>query len=346
LDAHRAVDHWKAKGLDFSRLFHAVPAEKGVATHNCESQDHDIAHVLDRDLIAASMPAITGAERVSIERPIHNTDRTVGAMLSGEVAKRHGHAGLPEDMIRIRLNGAAGQSFGAFLARGVTLELEGEANDYVGKGLSGGRVVVAPSRNSRLVAEDNIIVGNTVLYGAIAGECYIRGVAGERFAVRNSGAVAVVEGVGDHGCEYMTGGCVVVIGATGRNFAAGMSGGVAYVYDESGDFARRCNQSMVELEPVAAEEEANAKYEGQKNDLEAHGLVHVMHDMTRDDAARIRTLLRNHVRYTGSKRAEWMLAEWEGVLPKFVKVMPVDYRRALLEMQAAQAPRAAVGGGR
>jgi len=346
LDAHRAVDHWKAKGLDFTRLFHTVPAEPGVATFNCESQFHGIDDVLDRDLIVEAMSAITGAERVVLDKPIRNINRTVGAMLSGEVAKRHGHAGLPDDMIRIRLHGTAGQSFGAFLARGVTLELEGEANDYVGKGLSGGRIIVAPSRNSSLVAEDNIIVGNTVLYGAIAGECYLRGVAGERFAVRNSGAIAVVEGVGDHGCEYMTGGCVLVIGATGRNFAAGMSGGVAYVLDESGDFAKRCNHAMVELEPVAAEEEANAKYEGQINDLEAHGLVHIMHDMTRDDAARIRTLLRSHVRYTGSKRAQAMLEDWDNVLTKFVKVMPVDYRRALLEMQAAQAPKAAAAGGR
>ncbi len=234
--------------------------------------------------------------------------------------------------------------FGAWLAQGVTLELEGEANDYVGKGLSGGRLIVAPPKTSRLVAEDNIIVGNTVLYGAIEGECYFRGVAGERFAVRNSGAIAVVEGVGDHGCEYMTGGCVLVIGATGRNFAAGMSGGVAYVLDEAGDFERRCNLAMVELEPLVAEEEANAKYEGQSNDLEAHGLVDVMTDMTRDDAIRIRALLRGHVHYTGSKRAHDILLNWEYYMPKFVKVMPVDYRRALAGTQRTQEPLLPAGG--
>ncbi|MDA8231091.1 MAG: glutamate synthase large subunit [Magnetospirillum sp.] len=344
LDVRAAIDHWKAKGLDFGRLFHRV---EGRPVFSCESQDHGIDTVLDRALIAEAMPAIDGKHRVVIEKPVYNTNRTVGAMLSGEVAKRHGHAGLPEDMIHIRMKGTAGQSFGAFVARGVTLELEGQANDYVGKGLSGGRLVVMPPRSSTLPAEENIIVGNTVLYGAVEGECYFRGVAGERFAVRNSGAIAVVEGVGDHGCEYMTGGCVLVIGPTGRNFAAGMSGGIAYVLDEAGDFDRRCNLAMVELEPVAAEEEANAKYEGQRNDLEAHGLVNVMHDMARDDAMRIRTLLRSHVHHTGSKRAHDILLNWEYYMPKFVKVMPVDYRRALLEMQRAQEPRlAAAAGGR
>ncbi|HSV29563.1 MAG TPA: glutamate synthase subunit alpha, partial [Candidatus Omnitrophota bacterium] len=216
--------------------------------------------------------------------------------------------------------------------------------DYVGKGLSGGRIVIYPPKASKIVAEENIIVGNTVLYGAVEGECYFRGVGGERFAVRNSGAIAVVEGVGDHGCEYMTGGCVLVIGPTGRNFAAGMSGGVAYVLDEAGDFDKRCNMAMVDLEPVAAEEEANCKFEGQCNDLEAHGLVDVMHDMTRDDASRIRALLHNHHHYTGSKRAHDILLNWEYYMPKFVKVMPVDYRRALQEMQKAQAPKLAAGG--
>ncbi len=346
LDTSKAVDHWKAKGLDFSRLFHQAEAGPGVPVRRCEAQEHDIDKVLDRELIAEGMPAIAGERRVVIAKPVRNIDRSVGAMLSGEIAKRHGHAGLAEDMLRVKLAGTSGQSFGAFLARGVTLELEGQANDYVGKGLSGGRLIVRPPQGSHLVAEDNIIVGNTVMYGAIDGECYFRGVAGERFAVRNSGAIAVVEGVGDHGCEYMTGGCVLVIGATGRNFAAGMSGGVAYVLDEAGDFARRCNLSMVELEPVAAEEEANAVYENQAGDLEGHGMVDVMHDMTRDDSTRIRTLLRSHVHYTGSKRAHDILLNWEYYMPKFVKVMPVDYRRALLEMQRAQDPRPLAAGGR
>jgi glutamate synthase (NADPH/NADH) large chain len=345
LNTNKAIDHWKAKGLDFTRLFHKVQVGPEVPVHNCEAQVHDIDDVLDRDLIKAAQPALVDRQRVRIARPVRNINRTVGAMLSGEVAKRYGYAGLPTDTIAVKLNGTAGQSFGAFLARGVTLELEGEANDYVGKGLSGGRVVIYPPKASKIVAEDNIIVGNTVLYGATDGECYFRGVGGERFAVRNSGAIAVVEGVGDHGCEYMTGGVVLVIGPTGRNFAAGMSGGIAYVLDEVGDFPKRCNMAMVELEPVAAEEEANVKYENQAGDLETHGLVELMSDMTRDDASRIRALLRHHRHLTGSKRAHDILLNWEYFMPKFVKVMPVDYRRALLEMQKAQEPRAAIGGG-
>jgi len=345
LDTRAAVDHWKAKGLDFSKLFHRIETGPDVAIRQIEPQVHEVDDVLDRDLIQAARPAIAGEYSVRIERPVRNVNRSVGAMLSGEVAKHHGHAGLPADSIHIRLHGTAGQSFGAFLAAGVSLELEGEANDYVGKGLSGGRIVIYPPKISDIKAEENIIVGNTVMYGAIGGECYFRGVAGERFAVRNSGALAVVEGVGDHGCEYMTGGCVVVIGATGRNFAAGMSGGVAYVLDETGDFAKRCNLAMVELEPVAAEEDVNCKVEGQCGDLEAHGLVELMADMTRDDAQRIQALLRNHHQFTGSQRANEILLNWETYMPKFVKVMPVDYRRALLEMQKAQDPKRAVAGG-
>ena len=346
LDTRDAITHWKAKGLDFAKLFHQIPAGPGIATRQCEIQDHEIDAVLDRELIAEARPALEDRVSVRITKPVRNVNRTVGAMLSGEVAKRYGHAGLPGDTIHVKLAGTAGQSFGAFLARGVSLELEGEANDYVGKGISGGRIAIYPPKVSKIVAEDNIIVGNTVLYGAIEGECYFRGVAGERFAVRNSGAIAVVEGVGDHGCEYMTGGVVLVIGATGRNFAAGMSGGIAYVLDEAGDFAKRCNLSMVELEPVASEEDANVRHENQAGDLEAHGLVEVMGDMTRDDAARIQALLRNHQHYTGSKRAHDILLNWEYYMPKFVKVMPVDYRRALLEMQKAQEPRVVAGGGR
>jgi len=274
---------------------------------------------------------------VRIEVAIRNHNRSFGAMLSGRVAERYGHAGLPDDTIFIGAQGTAGQSFGAWLAKGVTVDLQGEANDYVGKGLSGGRIVVRPPARSALArAEDNIIVGNTVLYGAIAGECYFRGVAGERFAVRNSGATAVVEGVGDHGCEYMTGGVVVCLGPTGRNFAAGMSGGIAYVLDESGDFARRCNLAMVELEPIPAEDEALEAMYHQGGDLGAHGRVDLSRDMTRFDALRLRQLVEQHLHYTGSAVAQRLLAHWAESLPKFVKVMPVDYRRALTQLLAEQ----------
>jgi len=258
-------------------------------------------------------------------------------MLSGEVARRYGHAGLPEDTISVSLTGTAGQSFGAFLARGVSLYLTGDSNDYVGKGLSGGRVVVRQPQNARRDPMENIIVGNTVLYGAIAGEAYFQGVAGERFAVRNSGAVAVVEGCGDHGCEYMTGGTVVVLGDTGRNFAAGMSGGIAYVIDEDGTFKTRCNMAMVELEPVPEEEQVNEKEYGAYNDLESHGRVDVMSDLTANDAERLRTLIANHARYTHSKRAAEILADWPRYRPLFRKVMPVEYRRALAEMAKEKA---------
>ncbi|HYC24920.1 MAG TPA: glutamate synthase large subunit, partial [Roseiarcus sp.] len=255
LDRAQAIEHWKARGLDFTKLFHKPKAGPDVGIYRSQPQDHAIANVLDRQIIAAARPAIEFGRHVRLDLPIRNCDRSTGAMLSGEIARRYGHAGLRDETIHIKLKGSAGQSFGAWLAHGVTLELEGEANDYVGKGLSGGRIVVYPPREATKIApERSIVIGNTVLYGAIAGECYFRGVAGERFAVRNSGAIAVVEGAGDHGCEYMTGGVVVVIGVTGRNFAAGMSGGIAYVLDETGDFAERCNLSMVELEPVADEE--------------------------------------------------------------------------------------------
>jgi glutamate synthase (NADPH/NADH) large chain len=258
-------------------------------------------------------------------------------MLSGALASAHGHAGLAHDTIHVKLTGTAGQSFAAFLAKGITFDLEGAANDYVGKGLSGGRLIVRPPAASGAAPERSIIVGNTVLYGAIAGECYFRGIAGERFAVRNSGAIAVVEGVGDHGCEYMTGGVVLVIGPTGRNFAAGMSGGVAYVLDETGDFARRCNLAMVDLAPVPAEEETIERLHHHGGDLEHHGLVDVSADMTRRDAERIWELLGRHLKNTGSTRARTILERWDSYLPRFVKVMPVEYRRALLELEAQQA---------
>ena len=273
---------------------------------------------------------------MKIAATIRNTDRAAGAMLSGEVAKRYGHAGLPEDTIAISLTGTGGQSFGAWLAKGVSLDLVGEANDYVGKGLSGGRIAIRPPENSGIVPEDSIIVGNTVLYGAIAGECYFRGVAGERFAVRNSGAVAVVEGAGDHCCEYMTGGVVVVLGRTGRNFAAGMSGGIAYVLDEDGTFESRCNMSMIDLEPVAEEEELNERTAHQAGDLETKGVVEIMGDLSNGDAERLYTLIARHKSFTGSRRAAEILNNWGEWLPRFRKVMPVEYRKALADMAARQ----------
>jgi len=334
LDMRRAVHHWKARGLDFSNVLLHAEAPPDVAVYHCEQQDHGLESALDHQLIEKARPALERGTPVFIEATVQNTNRTVGAMLSGQVAKRYGHKGLPDDTIYIKLNGTAGQSFGAFLAHGVTLELAGEANDYTGKGLAGGRLIVAPPAEARYEPHDNIIIGNTGLYGATGGQCYFRGVAGERFAVRNSGATAVVEGVGDHGCEYMTGGVVVVLGQTGRNFAAAMSGGIAYVLDEVGDFERRVNMAMVELEPVAAEDLALERTENQGGDLQTHGRVDVMRDMTRFDALRLQNLVEQHHRYTGSRRAKHILDHWHDYLPKFVKVMPVEYRRALQEMEA------------
>jgi glutamate synthase (NADPH/NADH) large chain len=321
LDARRVVNHWKAQGLDLSRLFHKPAAGPEVAIHNRETQNHGLEKALDNIIIEKARPALERGKPVRIETRIVNRNRTFGAMLSGEVARRYGHAGLPEDTICITARGSAGQSFGAFLAHGISLELIGEANDYLGKGLSGGRIAVYLPPESRLVPSENIVVGNTVLYGAISGECYVSGVAGERFAVRNSGAVVVVEGVGDHGCEYMTGGCVAVIGATGRNFAAGMSGGIAYVLDEAGDFERRCNLQMVELEPVTF------SAEGHEADLSGPLLGNPL----RDDEARLRRLIERHMHYTNSARARHILAHWREYLPKFVKIVPTDFRRALAE---------------
>ncbi len=342
LDVRDMVDHWKARGLDFSRLFTKPDVPASVAIHNCEKQDHKIHDIIDRKLIAQSQAALERGAPVRLSLSITNTHRTTGAMLSGEIAKRYGHQGLPHDTIVVKFKGTAGQSFGAFLVRGVSFELEGDANDYVGKGLSGGRIVVRPPAGTGIVPERSIIVGNTVLYGAIEGECYFRGVAGERFAVRNSGAVAVIEGAGDHCCEYMTGGVAVVLGPTGRNFAAGMSGGIAYVLDEDGTFASRCNMAMVELEPMPAEEEINARVYHHARDLEAHGLVEVMSDMSQFDAARLYLLISRHAHFTGSTVAAKILGDWSNWYPKFRKVMPVEYRRALNELKAeARAMRAA-----
>jgi glutamate synthase (NADPH/NADH) large chain len=341
LDKRQVIEHWKAKGLDFSKLFFKPQAPKGVAIHNCEPQDHKIYKILDRRLIAEAQAALDRGAPVRIVTTIKNTDRTAGAMLSGEVAKRYGHEGLPAGTIHVKLTGTAGQSFGAWLARGVTFELEGDANDYVGKGLSGGRIIVRPAADAGIVPEESIIVGNTVLYGAIEGECYFRGITGERFAVRNSGAIAVIEGAGDHCCEYMTGGIVVVLGRTGRNFAAGMSGGIAYVLDEDGSFASRCNLAMVELEPMPEEEEASARIYHHIHDLESHGRVEVLDDMTRYDVERLHLLITRHQRFTGSALAAKILAEWKTYCPMFRKVMPVEYRRALAEMEKARTMQAA-----
>ncbi|MBT7977631.1 MAG: glutamate synthase large subunit [Rhodospirillaceae bacterium] len=334
LEMRDAVEHWKAKGLNLGPLLHMPQPGPGVAIRNCETQDHGLDKALDNRLIELSEPAIERGEAVRINLPVRNINRTIGAMLSGRIAKKYGGAGLEDDTIHAKFTGSAGQSFAAFLSHGVTFELEGDANDYVGKGLSGGRVVIYPPKISTITPEENILIGNTVLYGAISGECYFRGVAGERFAVRNSGVTAVVEGVGDHGCEYMTGGVVVVLGNTGRNFAAGMSGGIAYVLDESSDFHLRCNMAMVALEPIADEDQVLEDLDHQGGDLETHGRVDLVHDMTRYDAQRLHNLIENHLRYTGSERAAMVLDNWDEYLPRFVKVMPVDYRRALQEMQA------------
>jgi glutamate synthase (NADPH/NADH) large chain len=330
LDVKHSIAHWKSQGLDFSRVFYQPQVAASVARRHAEEQDHELSKALDNILIAQAKEALDAQRVVNIETNIGNSNRTVGTMLSHEVAKRYGQAGLPADTISVKLHGTAGQSFGAFLAHGISFELIGEGNDYVGKGLCGGRIVVKPAADCKIVAEDNIIVGNTVMYGATSGECYFRGVAGERFAVRNSGAVAVVEGLGDHGCEYMTGGMVVVLGQTGRNFAAGMSGGVAYVLDEDGTFSKRCNLSMVQLEAIPEEVAAS-----ETGEVEMHGRVHFNH-LDKADAAALRGKIEKHLHYTGSTRAKLILDNWNTYLPKFVKVMPTEYRRALLEIAAQQ----------
>jgi glutamate synthase (NADPH/NADH) large chain len=339
LDMKRAVDHWKAGGVDLSKLLYVAPAKEGVAIWNCESQNHGLDKALDHKLIEAAQPALDKREPVLIEQTITNVNRTVGAMLSGEVAQRYGHGGLPEDTISVRLAGTAGQSFGAFLAHGVSLELTGDANDYVGKGLSGGRVVVRQPAGSTRDPLQNIIVGNTVLYGAIGGEAYFEGVAGERFAVRNSGAVSVVEGTGDHGCEYMTGGVVVVLGDTGRNFAAGMSGGIAYVYDPKARFGELCNMAMVELEPVgvaSADKDAPGRPHQRAISADDNG----MGDVLRFDAERLRILVERHHLHTGSARARALLEDWDEALKSFIKVMPKDYKRALVQARERAAAKA------
>ncbi|MGE5188647.1 MAG: glutamate synthase-related protein, partial [Gemmatimonadota bacterium] len=305
LEVQPAVDHWKAGGVDLSAILLPPGSGPTAARRKTREQEHDLDAALDVELIRRAQPALDGARPVRITMPIRNVHRTVGTRLSGEITRRHGAKGLPDDSIALHFTGSAGQSLGAFLAPGVSIRVDGDANDYLAKGMSGGRIVVTPPPGSILLPHRNIIAGNVVLYGATGGELYLHGVAGERFAVRNSGARAVVEGVGDHGCEYMTGGLVVVLGNTGVNFAAGMSGGIAYVYDETELFDTRCNLDMVDVESVWAPE----------------------------DVKRLRAMIENHHRYTGSPRAKMILEGWDTRLPLFVKVMPVDYRKVLERMQ-------------
>jgi glutamate synthase domain-containing protein 3 len=315
LESRPAPDHWKAKRIDLSAILYNPPAPRRVARRCVDSQDHGLDQALDYKLIDHARDALDHATPIEIKLPIRNIHRTVGAMLSGEIARRYGSAGLPDDTICFQFTGSAGQSFGAFLAKGVTLELEGDANDYIGKGLSGGRIVVFPSRNSTFLPEENIIAGNVALYGATSGEAFFNGRAGERFAVRNSGATAVVEGLGDHGCEYMTNGVVIVLGKCGRNFAAGMSGGLAFVLDEVGDFAsKRVNPDSIDLESAA------------------------------EDSAMLFALIARHAEFTGSPRARWILESWEQMLPKFIKIFPREYKRILAKpKRTAQALEVAHG---
>ncbi len=309
LEPRKAVDHWKARGLDFSSILHTPEVHQSVGRYCQIPQDHGLEKSLDMTiLLDLCKPAIERKEKVVVQLPIHNTHRVVGTILGNEITRRHGAAGLPDDTIQLHFKGSAGQSLGAFMPRGITIRLEGDANDYCGKGLSGGKLIIHPPTGSTFRAEENIIVGNVALYGATGGEAYIRGMAGERFGVRNSGVRAVVEAVGDHGCEYMTGGVVVVLGKTGRNFAAGMSGGVAYVLDEEGDLARRCNMQLVGLERIE----------------------------DRDEIAEVRSMIERHVIFTGSERGRNVLATWDAIVPKFVKVMPKDYKRVLQAIKKAQ----------
>ena len=317
LDMQAGIDHWKISGLDFSKVFHQPDMPASVSRKNNDVQDHGLANALDNQLVALAAPALEKGEKVVLDLPITNTNRTVGTMLSNQVATRYGNAGLLNDTIHVNFTGTSGQSFAAFLAKGITFNLTGEGNDYVGKGLCGGRIVIKPPKTFRGISHENIIVGNTVMFGATTGESYFSGVAGERFCVRNSGATAVVEGVGNHGCEYMTGGTVVVLGVTGQNFAAGMSGGVAYVYDEDGLFAKRCNMGMVSLEKV------------EHVDNVAPDAVH---HLNQPDEVTLLALINKHAEYTGSERAKALLADWDNARAKFVKVMPNEYKRALIEL--------------
>jgi len=317
LDTQAGIDHWKINGLDFSKVFHQPDMPASVSRRNNDVQDHGLVNALDNKLVALAQPALEKGEKVVMDIAITNTNRTVGTMLSNQIATRYGKKGLPDDTIHVNFTGTSGQSFSAFLTQGITFSLAGEGNDYVGKGLCGGRIVIKPPKAFRGVSHQNIIVGNAVMYGATTGESYFSGVAGERFCVRNSGASAVVEGVGNHGCEYMTGGTVVVLGVTGQNFAAGMSGGVAYVYDEDGLFAKRCNMGMVSLEKV---------------EHAAHVAADAVHHLDQPDEVTLLALINKHAEYTDSGRAKAILADWENARGKFVKVMPNEYKRALIEL--------------
>jgi glutamate synthase (ferredoxin) len=310
LEARKAVDHWKAKGLDFSNILYQPDVGPEIGRFCQMKQDHGIARSLDvTQLLDLCKPAIERGEKVVADLPIRNVNRVVGTITSGEITKKYGAKGLPEDTIRLKFTGSAGQSFGAFVTRGMTLSIEGDANDYFGKGLSGGKLVIYPSTRATFKAEENMIIGNVAFYGASAGEAYIRGMAGERFAVRNSGVTVVVEGIGDNGCEYMTGGNVVVLGRAGRNFGAGMSGGIGYVLDEVGDFPKRVNLQMVAIEKLEDPREI----------------------------ATVRAMIQKHLDYTQSERARAILADWDKFVPKFVKVMPKDYKRMLACIERAQA---------
>ena len=318
LNFETADQHWKAHGVDLTKLIVPLEAAPNEKFYNCQSQNHQLEKALDNVLIKKSKRAIEEKHTVKIESNIQNTNRTVGAMLSGKIAKQYGHEGLPHDTINVNFTGSAGQSFGAWLSKGVTFNLEGDANDYVGKGLSGGKISVFKHNKSSIISEKNIIAGNTVLYGAISGECYLNGIVGERFAVRNSGATTVVEGCGDHGCEYMTGGVVVVLGKTGRNFAAGMSGGIAYILDEDNSFESHCNKSMVELESMA---------ELSLNQNEKQ--IEYNNDLLSFDVSRLKITIQNHVKFTKSEKGKLILSNWEKYLPLFVKITPFEFKRAL-----------------
>jgi glutamate synthase (NADPH/NADH) large chain len=317
LDTNKAIEHWKTEGLDFTRLFFKPEPWEGDLLYQSQKQEHDIYDILDRKFIEEAQSALENGQPVQIKSKINNTDRSTGAMLSGEVAKKYGHKGLADETINIKLEGTAGQSFGAFLAKGVSLDLQGEGNDYVGKGISGGRIAIYPPNNSKIVPDENIIIGNTVLYGGITGECYFNGIAGERFAVRNSGATDVVEGSGDHCCEYMTGGIVVVLGKVGRNFGAGMSGGIAYILDEEDKFKKLYNSEMIELEKI------------ENNNERA-----LSDNLLINDKERLRNLIQNHYRYTNSPKGKTILDNFDSYLPKFIKVMPTEYKKVLVKMYA------------
>lgn len=343
LDTKKGIAHWKAKGLDFKKIFAKPESSLSQEIRQMSKQDHHLGGAVDHELIAKSLVALERQEKVSFIQNVRNVNRTVGAMLSGEVAKRYGHEGLADDTIHVQFNGTGGQSFAAFLAHGVTFDLVGDANDYVGKGLSGGRIIVRTPNEFQENSAENIIVGNTVLYGAIAGEAFFNGVAGERFAVRNSGAIAVVEGTGDHGAEYMTGGTIVVLGNTGRNFAAGMSGGIAYVYDQDGMFAKRCNTTMAILQSVLPAQ--------QQRDTVPEQEWHAPHDVKNGgqripDEEILKDLIERHFKHTGSEQAKIILRDWAQARTQFVKVFPTEYKRALGELwakaQGAQVLTAAV----